>query len=113
MKVINYLDVKLAEEVPGVLKREVITASDGAPNFAMRVFEVEAGSATPSHTHPWEHEVLVLTGRGVVVSEVGRTPIAKDSVVFVAPNEHHCFVNNGNQTLRFVCLIPLLTEEPI
>ena len=110
MKVLSYLDTKPTEEVPGVLKREVITADDGAPNFAMRIFEVETGCATPSHTHPFEHEVLVLTGRGVVVSEEGRTPIAKDSVIFVAPNEHHCFVNNGNQTLRFVCLIPLVSE---
>ena len=109
MKVLSYLDAKPTEEVPGVLKREVITADDGAPNFAMRIFEVEAGSATPSHTHPWEHEVFVLTGRGVVVSEEGRTPIAKDSVIFVAPNEHHCFVNNGSETLRFICVIPLVT----
>jgi quercetin dioxygenase-like cupin family protein len=113
MKVINCFDIKPTVEVPGVLRREVITADDGAPNFVMRVFEVEAGCASPSHTHPFEHEVLVLTGRGVVVSEEGRTPIAKDSVIFVAPNEHHCFVNNGHQTLRFVCLIPLLPEEPV
>ena len=108
MKVSKYLDSKPVPELPGVVKREVINADDGAPHFCMRVFDVEPGSCTPSHDHPWEHEVLVLTGRGVVVSEEGRTPIAKDSVIFVAPNEHHCFVNNGNQTLRFVCLIPLV-----
>ena len=41
MKVSNYLDTKPSEEVPGVVKREVITANDGAPHFCMRVFEVE------------------------------------------------------------------------
>jgi quercetin dioxygenase-like cupin family protein len=107
MKVKNYLEVKATQELPGVLKREVITAQDGAPNFNMRVFEVESGSATPNHTHPWEHEVFVLAGAGVVVGEGGETPIAEGSVVFVMPNELHCFVNKSDEPLRFICLIPL------
>jgi len=109
MKVSNYLGTKPVQELSGVVKREVITADDGAPNFCMRVFEVEPGSSTPLHSHPWEHEVFVLSGRGVVVGEGGETQIAKDSVVFVPPDEHHCFVNNGNEPLRFICLIPIIT----
>lgn len=106
MKVINYLDAKPTQELPGVTKREVITAEDGAPNFCMRIFELEPGSSSHSHSHSFEHEVFVLAGRGVVQSEKRETPIAKDSVIFVPPNEHHCFVNNGNEPLRFICLIP-------
>jgi len=109
MKVRNYLDTKPIQELAGVVKREVITADDGAPHFCMRVFELEPGSSTPSHSHPWEHEVFVLSGQGVVVGEQGETPIAKDSVVFVPPNERHGFVNNSNQPLRFICVIPLST----
>ena len=109
MKVSNYLDTKPVPELPGVVKREFINADDGAPNFCMRVFEVEPGSSTPSHSHWWEHEVYVLAGRGVVVGEGGETQIARDSIVFVPPNEHHCFVNNGNEILRFICVIPLGT----
>jgi quercetin dioxygenase-like cupin family protein len=114
MNVRNYRDVKPTKdekEVKGVVKREVITADDGAPNFCMRVFEVEPGSSTAAHSHDWEHEVFILSGRGVVAGEQGAIPISKDSVIFVAPNEHHCFVNNGNEPLRFVCLIPLIGEE--
>ena len=107
MKVSNYLDTEPVHELPGVVKREVITANDGAPHFCMRVFEVEPGSATPSHSHWWEHEVFVLSGQGMVVSEQGETPIGKDRVVFVAPNEQHCFVNTGKDQLRFICVIPL------
>ena len=109
MKVSSYLDIKPVQELPGVVKREVITADDGAPNFCMRVFEVEPGSSTPSHSHRWEHEVFVLSGRGVVVSEKGETQIGKESVVFIAPEEHHCFVNNGDEVLRFICVIPIVT----
>ena len=110
MKVNNYRDNDPIEEVKGVFRREVITADDGAPLFIMRVFEVEPGGATPSHSHQWEHEVFVLSGRGVVAGEQGATPIGKESIVFVAPNEPHCFVNTGNEPLRFICVIPLQKE---
>jgi len=109
MKVSSYLDTKPIQELPGVVKREVINADDGAPHFCMRVFDVEPGSSTPSHSHAWEHEVFVLSGRGVAVSEQGETQIAKDSVIFIAPNEQHCLVNNSSEPLRFICVIPLLT----
>lgn len=108
MKVRKYFDAKPVQEFPGVVKREVINADDGAPNFCMRVFEVEPGTSTPAHSHQWEHEAYILSGKGVVVSGDGETQIDKDSVVFVPPNEHHCFVNNGSETLRFICLIPLV-----
>ena len=110
MKVSNYRNIEPVEEVHGVIKREVITAEDGAPHFCMRVFEVEPGSSTPSHSHQWEHEVFILSGRGTVVGDQGGTPIGKDSVVFIAPNEPHCFVNTGNEPLRFICVIPLQQE---
>ena len=107
MKVSNYLDAEPTEEVSGVVKREVITAADGAPNFCMRVFEVKPGSSTPSHSHQWEHEVFILSGHGVVMGGQGEIPIRKDSVIFVAPDEQHCFVNSGNEPFRFICVIPL------
>ena len=107
MKISNYLDTEPTEEVAGVVKREVITADDGAPRFCMRVFEVAAGSSAPAHSHWWEHEVFVLSGQGMVVSEQGATPIGEGSVIFIATNEHHCFVNNGSEPLRFICVIPL------
>ncbi|OGO06107.1 MAG: hypothetical protein A2Z76_00555 [Chloroflexi bacterium RBG_13_56_8b] len=107
MKIAKYADTKPTRELPGVLKREVITARDGAPNFCMRVFEVEPGSATPEHAHPWEHEAFILSGRGVVRGGQGETDIGEGSVVFIAPGEQHCFINTGKQVLRFICLIPL------
>ncbi len=108
MKVSKYLDGKPVPGVPGVRNREVINADDGAPNYCMRVFEVEPGSSTPSHSHAWEHEVYVLSGKGVVKGEQGEVEIGKDSAVFVPPDEHHYFKNSGNEILRFICVIPLV-----
>jgi quercetin dioxygenase-like cupin family protein len=106
MKVRDFRQVPPREEMPGVGLRLVISAEDGAPNFVMRVLEVEPGHSTPRHAHDWEHEVFVLAGEGAVMSGGGMTPIAVGSVVFVPPNEQHQFVNSGAGVLRFICCIP-------
>jgi len=106
MKVQDYRDVAVREELPGVTLRVVISEDDGAPNFIMRVFEVEPGASTPWHIHDWEHEVFVLAGEGQAVAAGGSTPIGPGSVVFVAPGDQHQFVNSGSDVLRFICCIP-------
>ena len=109
MIVKNYRQVtpEPAEEAPGVTMRLVIGEEDGAPNFAMRVFEVEPGAASPFHAHPWEHEAFILTGKGHLRAEDGETPFQEGDVIFVAPEEKHQFINDGDTTLRFICVIPL------
>lgn len=92
--------------MPGVTVRWVIREDDGAPHFAMRVFEVPAGASTEHHEHWWEHEVFVLSGRGCARSEAGDQPLREGTVVFVPGGEKHQFVNDGDQVLRFICLVP-------
>jgi quercetin dioxygenase-like cupin family protein len=96
-----------SEEAPGVTVRWVISEKDGAPHFAMRVFEVAPGAASPFHTHPWEHEAFILAGNGHLRSEDSETPFQEGDAVFVAPEEKHQFVNDGDTTLRFICVVPL------
>ena len=78
----------------------------GAPNFAMREFEVEAGGFTPKHSHPYEHEVYVLSGQGVILEGDSEHPIQAGDVIYVAPDDIHQFKNTGSDSLRFLCLIP-------
>jgi len=118
MKVIsNYLDVErvqgqVGEQViPGIFLRSVISADDGPPNFRMRVVDFEPGSSCPKHSHWWEHEVFILSGQGVMVCEQREIQLVKDMVIYIAPNEEHQFINNGNEILRFICLVPLAAEE--
>lgn len=74
----------------------------------MRIFEIKPGSSTPFHSHEWEHEVFVLSGRGKVKDERGETQVGEGDFVFVAPDERHCFTNAGDDNLRFICVIPLV-----
>ncbi len=109
MQVRHYTDIQAerVEDVPGVTIRWVVGKDDGAPNFAMRVFEVEPGCSSPYHSHKWEHEVFVLAGEGAVVRADGESPISHGSVVFVPPVEMHQFVNRGTSLLRFICVVPV------
>jgi quercetin dioxygenase-like cupin family protein len=86
--------------------RWLITKEIGAPNFAMRLFEVEPKGHSPLHTHDWEHEVFILEGEGVVVSEGGEKRFKSGDVVFVEPDEKHQFKNTGKRVLRFICVVP-------
>ncbi len=91
----------------GVKLRVLIGEDEGAPNFIMRYFTVEPGGRTPSHSHPWEHEVFVLSGEGEVRQGEESWAIGPGSVVYVSPGEEHQFVNRGSDSLVFLCLIPV------
>ena len=108
MKVCDYREIEeqVAEEAEGVTVRWVINEADGAPYFSMRIFDVQPGCASPLHTHWWEHEVFVLTGSGTI-TVAGQSSLLKEgTVVFVPGGVEHRFVNESDDVLRFICLIP-------
>ena len=87
--------------------RELITGTDGAPNFAMRLFEVAPGGHTPLHGHNYEHEVFILEGQGRLNGGDREKPLRKGDAVFVPANAAHQFENTGSEPLKFICLIPI------
>jgi quercetin dioxygenase-like cupin family protein len=89
-----------------VQMRLMVGREDGAPTFAMRVFDIEPGGQTPHHQHNYEHEVMVLEGRGVAVSGDEPNDVAAGDVIFVPANELHQFRNTSDQTFRFMCIVP-------
>ena len=90
----------------GCTVRVLVGPVDGAPNFAMREFQVQPGGFTPHHQHPYEHEVFVLEGQGVVLEGEQEHPLQAGDVIFVQPNELHQFRNTGSQPMKFLCLVP-------
>ncbi|MFH0794449.1 MAG: cupin domain-containing protein [bacterium] len=95
------------EGVKDATIRELITAADGAPNFAMRVFEVAPGGHTPLHDHNYEHEIFILEGQGRLNGGEKAKPLKKGDAVFVPANATHQFENTGAEPLKFICLIPV------
>ncbi len=86
--------------------RWLISEQDGAPNFAMRQFELAPGGQTPRHHHPYEHEIFVLEGEGVAWEGDQPHPMRAGDVFLVQPDEVHQFRNTGSAPLRMLCLIP-------
>lgn len=104
-------DVKM-DGAKDVKVRVLFGPADGAPTFAMRVFELAPGGHTPFHTHPFEHEVMALDGDIAVVTEAGDKPLAQGDVVLVAPDEKHQFKNlSPTKSTRFMCLVPIAYQK--
>jgi quercetin dioxygenase-like cupin family protein len=103
-------EVSLDEVQEGIGIRWLIAAEDGAPNFAMRVIEIEPGVVFEPHHHPYEHEIYVLAGQGIVSGPAGEAEMRPDTVLFVPADEPHGYRNTGDRTLKFVCVIPLQEE---
>ena len=94
------------EGVDGVTMRLMVGRADGAPNFSMRHFTVESGGHTPRHAHNYEHEVYVVSGEARLEHGGEFHELAAGDVVFIEPNVIHQFRNEGDEPLRFLCLVP-------
>ena len=99
------------EVVRHVEKRVLVGPNNNAPNFSMRKFTVGASGCSPYHTHPWEHEVYVLAGRGEVRFAGGSQAVGPGDFAFVPPNDEHQFVNVGDEPFEFLCMVPLDGED--
>jgi quercetin dioxygenase-like cupin family protein len=110
VKHIHYKDVELEdpseEGIKDLKVRWLISKKDGAKNFAMRLFEVKPGGFTPLHQHDWEHEVFILEGKGKTWDKNNEDMFKQGDVLFIKPMEWHQFLNTGEKTLKFLCLIP-------
>jgi quercetin dioxygenase-like cupin family protein len=106
IKIRDFREVEAQPAAEGVTMRVAIGPNEGAPFFNMRIFEVEPGYATPHHSHWWEHEIFVLSGQGLVLTEQGERQIGHGSTLFVPGGEMHRLRNTGDQVLRFICLVP-------
>lgn len=85
----------------------MIGREHGAPNFAMRQFEVAPGGHTPRHRHDYEHEVIILSaGGGRVLLNGAFQDLADGDVLYVPADSEHQFQASGEEPLRFLCFVP-------
>ena len=100
-KICHYKDIPseiFGEEAPGVTIRWVIDQkSDGAPVYALRIIEVQAGGHTPDHSHPYEHENYVIEGEGRVKIDSQWSNVGPGTVIFVPSGVQHTYINTGDR----------------
>jgi quercetin dioxygenase-like cupin family protein len=110
MKIVHVNEVPSEKvEMDGVKDchyKVAVSKRDGAPTFAMRIFDVAPGGHTPLHHHPYEHEVYVMEGKGTVWRDGQEVSIGPGTVLFIPADEQHQFKNAGAGSFKFMCLIP-------
>lgn len=102
----DYREVPAEPVGDGITIRWVIGRPEGAPNFAMRVIEFQPGAIFARHQHPYEHQIFVLEGEGLVEGSAEKIPMRPGTALYVAPDESHGYRNTGADALRFICIIP-------
>jgi quercetin dioxygenase-like cupin family protein len=98
------------EGIKGVTMKLLVGRDDDAPTFAMRHFAVDPGGYTPEHKHPWEHEVLILSGEGEVECDGVVQTIQVGDGLFIPSNELHQFRNTSDAPLEFLCMVPVNSD---
>lgn len=108
---VNYKEVSaqpvVREGFAHTQARYLITEKQGAKNFSMRLFEFSPGGHTSYHSHPWEHEIFVKKGHGILISEDKKHAVRQGDVIFIPSGEQHQFINESKEALELICLIPL------
>jgi len=113
MYMINVKDAKELKTPHGKLIRWLLSEEIGAPNFEMRYFEINKESEPSEERHPWEHEVFVVKGEGIVKSGGVEKKVKPGDAIFILPNEQHMFLNAKEEPLSFICIIPKGCENHV
>ncbi|EMA70279.1 cupin domain-containing protein [Halorubrum distributum] len=100
---VDYEPVDAAE---GLSKGVLLDESDGAPNFAMRRFELAPGAAVPRHTNAVEHEQYVLAGEYVVGIGDEERPVSPGDALLIPAGVEHWYRNEGDEPGAFICAVP-------
>jgi len=87
--------------------RWLMSAKNGAPNFALRVVSIEEGGHIGLHEHPNEHEIFILKGNCQVKTDDETIDLSEGDFILVPQSTGlHGFWNTGEGTLEFICCIP-------
>ena len=96
----------------------LLTSEIGAPNFEMRYIEIPP-NAKPSRTpnHPHEHEVYIVSGRGLLTGKQGgrdyQTELRPGDAIFIPGNEEHQWLTPFGEGLAMICIVPKGAESEI
>jgi quercetin dioxygenase-like cupin family protein len=105
---ITYEDVGAAE---GMRKGVLVAEDHGAPNFAVRRFELDPGGSVPEHTNEVEHEQYVLSGEYVVGIGDEEFTVSEGDSLLIPAGVVHWYRNEGDEPGAFLCAVPNGDDE--
>ncbi|EMA67900.1 cupin domain-containing protein [Halorubrum kocurii] len=105
------IEYDAVDAADGLRKGVLLDESDGAPNFAMRRFELAAGAAVPRHTNAVEHEQYVLAGEYVVGIGEEEHRVGPGDALLIPAGVEHWYRNEGEEPGAFICAVPNGDDE--
>lgn len=105
IKKLNEIEEKVLEgEDAKNTKIQVLTTGNG--NFIMRRFIIDEKGHTPLHQHPWEHEIFVIKGKGIIYDGKKEKELPPGTTLYIPPKEKHQFLNKSSDPFELTCVIP-------
>jgi len=89
----------------------MITTEQGAKDFEMRYIEMPEGGKSSYGSHPHEHEVFIIKGRGRIIGKDFDEELLPEKAVFVPGDEEHQWINEGKEPFGFICVVPKGAES--
>jgi mannose-6-phosphate isomerase-like protein (cupin superfamily) len=86
--------------------------ADPGPGSELRYFAVGPGKASRLEKHEHEHYVIVREGNGYAIVGDGVSEVSPGDIVYVGPMEIHQFVNRGDTTFGFFCMVDACRDIP-
>jgi quercetin dioxygenase-like cupin family protein len=87
----------------GAERHTLIGADEGAREVELRYFRIPAGGASAFESHPHEHAIVILHGRGEALLGEEVAEVGPGDAVFVASREPHQLTAGGDEPLGFLC----------
>lgn len=79
---------------------------EGDESGALSGNSARHSGCSPCHSHPCEHEVFILEGRGTLVERGRNVHFSKEDMIVIPLGEEHLVKNSSKEPLAFICLIP-------
>ncbi|MBU1143348.1 MAG: cupin domain-containing protein [Firmicutes bacterium] len=84
----------------------LVAENEGWDSHVMRVVELKKSGYSPKHQHPWPHINYFLEGQGELEIDGVVQAVTVGNYAFVPGNTLHQFRNTGDQTFKFICIVP-------
>lgn len=90
----------------GSCRAVLVGPGEGAPNFAIRYFEIPPKGQSSFEQHAHDHGIVILRGRARVLLGWEVQEVGPGDAIYIPPNEQHQFENIADEPFGFLCIIP-------
>ncbi len=90
-----------------VVMKQLVGKEDGAEKTSLHEIRFQKGGHTSVHRHDWQHQMLVASGRGVLLTGGKEVPLKAGDVLVIGRGEDHGFEQRGRAPLVVLTVTPL------